>query len=61
MPLLNRPLHQVESNRVAKGDVLTVAQLAGVMGAKTTSSLIPLCHPLLITNIRSVGSWSPMN
>ena len=41
----------VAQNGMKKGDVLTVAQLAGVMGAKATSSLIPLCHPLLITNI----------
>ena len=34
-----------------KGDVLAVAQLAGVMAAKRTSELIPLCHPLLLTHI----------
>jgi len=34
-----------------KGDVLTVAQLAGVMGAKRTAELIPLCHPLPLTHI----------
>lgn len=34
-----------------KGDVLTVAELAGVMGAKKTSELIPLCHPLSLTDI----------
>jgi cyclic pyranopterin phosphate synthase len=40
----------IEGN-VKKGDVLTVAQLAGVMAAKRTSELIPLCHPLLLTHI----------
>ena len=35
----------------AKGDVLTVAELAGVMGAKRTSELIPLCHPLALTDL----------
>lgn len=35
----------------AKGDVLTVAELAGVMGAKRTSELIPLCHPLPLTDV----------
>jgi cyclic pyranopterin phosphate synthase len=35
----------------AKGDVLSVAQLAGLMGAKRTSDLIPLCHPLSLTNV----------
>jgi len=34
-----------------KGDVLTIAQLAGIMGAKQTSNLIPLCHPLPINKI----------
>ena len=37
--------------RNAKGDVLTVAELAGVMGAKRTSDLIPLCHPLALTDL----------
>merc|ERR1719414_950884 len=41
----------VESNQMKKGDVLTVSQLAGVMGAKQTSNLIPLCHPLQLDNI----------
>ena len=36
----------VRRNAVAKGDVLAVAELAGVMGAKRTGELIPLCHPL---------------
>ncbi|MCL5958312.1 MAG: cyclic pyranopterin monophosphate synthase MoaC [Chloroflexi bacterium] len=36
---------------VPKGDVLTVAQIAGVMAAKKTSELIPMCHPLLITAV----------
>lgn len=40
----------VEGN-MKKGDVLTVAQLAGVMAAKRTSDLIPLCHPLLLSHV----------
>jgi cyclic pyranopterin phosphate synthase len=40
----------IEGN-VKKGDVLTVAQLAGVMAAKRTSDLIPLCHPLMVSQI----------
>lgn len=36
----------VRANQIAKGDALAVAQLAGIMGAKQTSSLIPLCHPV---------------
>lgn len=41
----------IKQNKIKKGDVLTVAQLAGIMGAKATPSLIPLCHPILLTNI----------
>ncbi|KIZ03156.1 molybdenum cofactor synthesis 1 [Monoraphidium neglectum] len=43
----------VQSNSIKKGDVLTVAQLAGVMGAKHTALLIPLCHSLLLS--KSLG------
>lgn len=39
----------IRSHQVAKGDVLGVARVAGIMAAKQTSSLIPLCHPLQIT------------
>jgi cyclic pyranopterin phosphate synthase len=41
----------IVSGATAKGDVLTTAQLAGVMAAKRTHELIPLCHPLLLTGI----------
>jgi len=41
----------IQTGRVAKGDVLSVAQIAGVMAAKKTHELIPLCHPLLLTDI----------
>jgi cyclic pyranopterin phosphate synthase len=41
----------IQAGEIAKGDVLTVAQLAGVMGAKRTSELIPLCHPLPLTQV----------
>ena len=40
----------IESNRVAKGNVLAAARLAGIMAAKKTGELIPLCHPLPITH-----------
>ena len=43
-------LRAVRDHAFAKGDVLTVAQLAGIMGAKRTSDIIPLCHPLPLTN-----------
>ena len=37
---------------VKKGDVLSVARLAGIMGAKRTPDLIPLCHPLMLTSVK---------
>jgi cyclic pyranopterin phosphate synthase len=45
-------LDLVKRGKMAKGDVLAVAQLAGIMAAKQTSNLIPLCHPLLIGDIK---------
>ena len=44
-------LAQVLERRAKKGDVLTAAELAGVMAAKRTPDLIPLCHPLPITGV----------
>jgi cyclic pyranopterin phosphate synthase len=41
----------IQSGGTAKGDVLTTAQLAGITAAKKTPDLIPLCHPILITNV----------
>jgi cyclic pyranopterin phosphate synthase len=41
----------VREGRAAKGDVLAVAQVAAIMGAKKTSELVPMCHPLLLTAI----------
>ena len=40
----------VAGRKVKKGDVLTVAQVAGIMGTKRTPELIPMCHPLNLTN-----------
>lgn len=45
-------LELVRKNEIAKGDVLTVAQVAGIAAAKRASELIPLCHPLFLTNIQ---------
>jgi len=42
----------IKQGGTAKGDVLAVAQLAGIMAAKRTPDLIPLCHPILIGNIK---------
>jgi len=41
----------IQEGGLPKGDVLTVAQIAGVMAAKRTHELIPMCHPLLLTHI----------
>ncbi|AHG91335.1 Molybdenum cofactor biosynthesis C, bacterial-type [Gemmatirosa kalamazoonensis] len=41
----------VRENRVAKGDVLSVARIAGIMAAKRTSELVPLCHPLPLSSV----------
>lgn len=41
----------ITEGRAKKGDVISVARLAGIMGAKQTSTLIPLCHPLPITKV----------
>ncbi len=42
----------IRAGGVEKGDVLSVARLAGIMGAKRTPDLIPLCHPLALTSVR---------
>ena len=50
--LVNRETFSlIRSGGMKKGDVLTVAQVAGVMGAKRTPDLIPMCHPILIDGV----------
>jgi cyclic pyranopterin monophosphate synthase len=44
-------LELIQRNAVQKGDVLAVAKIAGIMAAKRTSELIPLCHPLPLTSV----------
>ena len=44
-------LARIRAGTMAKGDVLAVARLAGIMAAKQTASLIPLCHPLPLTSV----------
>jgi cyclic pyranopterin phosphate synthase len=44
-------LARIREGTAAKGDVLAVAQLAGIMGAKRTADLIPLCHPLALSKV----------
>ena len=45
-------LERIRAGDVAKGDVLAVARLAGIMAAKRTAELIPLCHPLALTSVK---------
>ena len=49
--MLPETLHLITSGTAKKGDVLATARLAGIMAAKKTSDLIPLCHPLMITKV----------
>lgn len=47
-------LAAIAEGRTKKGDVLSVAELAGIMGAKKTAELIPLCHPLPLSRVKLV-------
>lgn len=49
--MAKRTLDLLENQSLPKGDALTVAEVAGIMAAKRTSDLIPLCHPLALTNV----------
>ena len=49
--MAQQTLQRIVAGEVGKGDVLGVARLAGIMGAKQTSLLIPLCHPLTLSSI----------
>ena len=49
----------IQDGGVKKGDVLSVARLAGIMGAKRTPDLIPLCHPLALTSVTLDLSLDP--
>jgi cyclic pyranopterin phosphate synthase len=52
-------LNRIMAGTLKKGDVLSVAQLAGIMGAKKTADLIPLCHPLALTSVKVELSCDP--
>ncbi len=45
-------LHRIMAGGIKKGDVLGIAQLAGIMGAKRTPDIIPLCHPLNLSSVK---------
>ena len=53
-------LQAIVTQQVAKGDVLQVARIAAIMGAKQTATLIPMCHPLEITNVE-VMLWPDLD
>lgn len=48
--MMKATLDAIRANQLSKGDVLSVARVAGIMATKQTSNLIPLCHPIAITN-----------
>jgi len=50
--LKSETINLIKTGKIAKGDPLYTAKIAGVMAAKKTSSLIPLCHPLPLTNVQ---------
>jgi len=50
--LSRETLQLIKDNQIKKGDVLTVAEIAGIQAAKKTSELIPLCHPLALTKVK---------
>lgn len=49
--LQKKTIDIIKNNLIKKGDVISIAETAGIMSAKKTSDLIPLCHPLLLTKI----------
>jgi cyclic pyranopterin monophosphate synthase len=49
--MLPETLRLIKEGQIKKGDVLAVAQVAGIMGAKRTHEIIPMCHPLLLTGV----------
>jgi cyclic pyranopterin phosphate synthase len=50
--MLAATLEAIRTSSVGKGDVLSVARIAGVMAAKKTSDVIPLCHPIALTDVQ---------
>lgn len=50
--LMPETIQAISAGAMPKGDVFTVAQVAGIMAAKKTSEIVPLCHPLALTGIR---------
>jgi len=57
--MLPSTLKLIQRNALQKGDVLAVAKIAGIMAAKHTAELIPLCHPLPLTNVELTFDLNP--
>jgi len=55
-----KTMKMIIAEELQKGDVLSVAQLAGIMGAKRTADLIPLCHPLNLSSVEVELSCDPL-
>ena len=51
----------IKNNKIEKGDVLSSARIAGILAAKKTSSIIPLCHPILISHIEITFNFDETN
>ncbi len=48
---------QIDAHAIHKGDVLAIAELAGIMGAKSTPQIIPLCHPIPLQKVEVASEW----
>ena len=59
--MLPATLQAIQNGVIKKGDVLAVAQVAGIMGAKHTATLIPMCHPLSLTSVDINFSFNTEN
>lgn len=57
----NEIFDKVMNNKMKKGDVLAVAQVAGIMAAKKTWDFIPMCHPIPLTGVNISFSWEQKN
>lgn len=53
-------LEAIRANTLGKGDVLAVARIAGVMAAKRTAELVPLCHPVVLTDVQITLSFDDL-
>lgn len=57
--LVNRAIYeQITQNQIKKGDVLAVAQVAGIMACKKTAEIIPMCHPIPLTGVNISFEWA---